>query len=258
MNNIVFGRSPQHRAKKSDENADEVRVIGAGLPRTGTSSLKAALELLGFGPCHHMSEVFGKIEQAKMFDKILNGEPADFKHVLKGYGATVDDPTSSMYKEVHKTFPRAKIILTVRDSDEAWYKSYRSTVGSAANDRFFTFATLPFSNLRSAIRVANRIQHKRIAEYGSMSPSMHKLHNQKVIDENPTDNLLVYNVKQGWAPLCEFLEVPIPDIPFPHVNDAAYFQSNIRRAKAMGLFVWALIGVVLGASGYYIRSRIQF
>ncbi|CAF1452463.1 unnamed protein product, partial [Rotaria sordida] len=100
------------------DHADYLRVIGAGLPRTGTSSLKAALEQLGFGPCHHMAELFFKPERRILFSRALDGHKVDFYEIMKGYGSTVDAPTQSFYKEIHKAYPKAKIILTVRDSGE--------------------------------------------------------------------------------------------------------------------------------------------
>ncbi|CAF1460229.1 unnamed protein product [Rotaria sp. Silwood1] len=118
MAKAIFQRRLVHSRKSDCDNADYLRVIGAGLGRTGTSSLKAALELLGFGPCHHMSELFDKPDRSLQFIRAFDGDKVDFHELMKGYGSTVDSPTSDFYKEIHKAYPKAKIVLTLRDSDE--------------------------------------------------------------------------------------------------------------------------------------------
>ena len=248
MASILIGRSEAHRTKTDKDNADTVRVIGAGLPRTGTSSLKEALEILGFGPCHHMSEVFNKPEQAVMFNRILDGYPADFTQVLKGYGSTTDNPTSYCYKDIHRAFPMAKIILTVRDSDEKWFESLKNTIAAIHDDFWLRMAVLPFRNLRLASALGNKLFEKQFGQIEKLGPKIHSLHNAKVISENKPEDLLVFNVKEGWGPLCRFLNVPIPDnVPFPKLNDTDYFRNVFGKAKRVGLLIYATVGVLLGA-----------
>jgi hypothetical protein len=112
------------QSKKSDyKDANYLQIIGAGLPRTGTSSLKAALELLGFGPCHHMTHLLDESERAIQFIRAFDGYQVDFSELMKGYGSTLDAPTVAFYKEIHRTYPKAKVILTVRDSGKNWFES---------------------------------------------------------------------------------------------------------------------------------------
>ncbi|CAF4660505.1 unnamed protein product, partial [Rotaria sp. Silwood2] len=112
MVDLLFRQNTVHRRKTASDNTDYLQVIGVGLPRTGTSSLKAALEILGFGPCHHMTELLHKPEQRKIFAQILDGYEADFRELLKGYRSSVDVPTVLFYKELHQLYPKAKLILT--------------------------------------------------------------------------------------------------------------------------------------------------
>ncbi|CAF5058101.1 unnamed protein product, partial [Rotaria sp. Silwood1] len=118
MTELLFGDSNVHRRKNAADHTNNLRVIGAGLPRTGTSSLKTALEILGFGPCHHMTELLKKPEQGEIFLRIFDGYEADFRELLKGYRSSVDVPTALFYKELHQLYPQAKLILTVRDTNE--------------------------------------------------------------------------------------------------------------------------------------------
>ncbi|CAF5135466.1 unnamed protein product, partial [Rotaria sp. Silwood1] len=104
------------RRKNAADHTNNLRVIGAGLPRTGTSSLKTALEILGFGPCHHMTELLKKPEQGEIFLRIFDGYEADFRELLKGYRSSVDVPTALFYKELHQLYPQAKLILTIISS----------------------------------------------------------------------------------------------------------------------------------------------
>jgi hypothetical protein len=136
-------------SKKSDyKDADYVRVIGAGLPRTGTSSLKAALEILGFGPCHHMVHLAADSSRCLSFIRALDGHEVDFYELMKGYGSTVDAPTEEFYKEIHQIYPNAKIILTVRDSGEKWFESVRNTIGPSATDILYLISVYPIRFLR--------------------------------------------------------------------------------------------------------------
>ncbi|CAF3698029.1 unnamed protein product [Rotaria sp. Silwood1] len=141
LKNLNISIQPKEKVKLFDcDNADYLRVIGAGLGRTDTSSLKAALELLGFGPCHHMSELFDKPDRSLQFIRAFDGDKVDFHELMKGYGSTVDSPTSDFYKEIHKAYPKAKIVLTVRDSGEKWFESFQNTVGPVSVDNYYYFA----------------------------------------------------------------------------------------------------------------------
>ena len=236
-----------HKSKLEDESAEEIRVIGAGLPRTGTSSLKAALEILGFGPCHHMSELFDKPDQGIEFARAYDGEKVDFRSLLKGYGSTVDVPTMDFYKDIHKLYPKAKIILSVRDTDDVWFESYHNTVGQVGVRRLDYYCVYLIRFLRLPYTVAGKCSRNWSIKYGGIGPWIHKKHNAQVIKETRPDQLLVFNAKQGWASLCKFLNVDIPErIPFPNVNDTKHIKRGIRMGLIMGACSWALlIGIVL-------------
>lgn len=189
-----------HSRKIDDDNAGYLWVIGAGLPRTGTSSLKAALELLGFGPCHHMSELFDKPIRSIQLAKALDGDPINFRALMQGYGSTVDAPTVEFYKEIHQSYPNAKIVLTVRDSAEKWFESVENTIGPTATDILCYIAIYPIRSLRLQC-IANRKIFKRwIERYGVLGPRIHDLHNARVINESNKDEVLVFNVREGWPP----------------------------------------------------------
>ncbi|CAF2709820.1 unnamed protein product [Rotaria sp. Silwood2] len=253
MAEILLGRRRVHQRKTSADNADSVRVVGAGLPRTGTSSLKSALEILGFGPCHHMSELCNKPEQSVAFARALDGYETNFFELMKGYGSTVDFPTAIFYKEIHKVYPEAKIILTVRDSGEKWYESFVNTIEPVCNDITYYIAVYPIRILRLQCIVARKFIQKWKIEYGKIGPHLHDTYNACVIKENKQNELLVFDVKEGWPPLCKFLNVPIPtDIPFPQLNDAEYIKRGIRIARIIGWITWGCIVAIVAIAGYFI------
>lgn len=206
-----------------------MKVIGAGFGRTGTLSIKAALEELGFGPCYHQFELGKNPAHRKMWIDAARGKPVDWKELFKDYQATVDWPGCTYYKELMEAFPEAKVLLSVRDP-EKWYEStllsiyslvkVRQDLREAAGDQRKppedpiwdgTFSGR-FEDREYAIQVFNR-------------------HNEEVKRYVPPDRLLVYEVKEGWEPLCEFLGVEVPEgKPFPRKNDADALM-NLPYAK---------------------------
>jgi hypothetical protein len=233
------------RDNNSEKDDNGLRVIGAGLPRTGTTSLKVALEILGFGPCHHMIDVFKKPYRTLEFIRAYDGEKIDFHKFMEGYRSTVDVPASDFYKEIHQAYPQAKIILTVRDSNEKWFESFQNTIGLVATNNFYYFSIYLLRPLRLQKIMGRKMLKKWNKEYGPMRPAIHDLYNRRVINENKEDELLVYNVKEGWPPLCKFLKVDIPqNIPFPKVNDTKVFNRKIMFAQIMGLFSWIMVGAL--------------
>ncbi|UJR11859.1 hypothetical protein I4U23_016039 [Adineta vaga] len=233
------------------KDADYLKVIGAGLPRTGTSSLKAALEILGFGPCHHMAHVFEDAQRAEQFICAFDDRQVDFSELMKGYGSTVDAPTVVFYKDIHRTYPKAKIILTVRDSAEKWFESVQNTIGSSGTDLSYLIIVYPIRFIRLQCLVNRKVFQTWIKDYGSLGPHIHDLHNEKIIKENRKDDLLVFNVKEGWPPLCKFLDVPIPEnIPFPNVNDTKHLQRIFRIIQFAGTMIWFGIFLVIGTTIY--------
>ncbi len=208
-----------------------LQVIGAGLGRTGTMSLKVALEALGIGRCYHMIEIFGNPGFAGYWERIGRGEAVDWDEVFKGYGATVDWPSCNYYRQLADYYPQAKVILTVRDPDQ-WFESTQNTI-------FKDLETIAADPNNSWSRMVSRII---VAMFGGRihdrahAIAVYKQHNETVQRTIPKERLLVYEAGQGWEPLCRFLGVPVPQMPYPKTNTTDEFmtrQEEIAGARAM-------------------------
>lgn len=207
--------------------APGIGVIGAGFGRTGTASLKQALETLGFGPCDHMHENFDHPERFALWSDALRhkdaGEPIDWRPLLSGYRAVVDWPGAHFWRELAAAHPQAKVILTVRDPDR-WGDSIRATIFPLLRH----LAETGGEPLPGDIILERTFAH-RTADRAHCA-AIFAAHNRAVRDALGPDRLLVFDVKEGWEPLCAFLSVPVPDgEPFPHLNDTKEFQSDDRK-----------------------------
>ena len=235
-----------------------LQIIGAGLGRTGTLSLKAALEELGFAKCYHMVEVFTRKEDAGIWDAAVRGEPIDWDRLFDGYRATVDVPSCLFYHELMAKYPEAKVILTVRDP-ERWYDSARQTIYFAQN-AFPRWAAALNPRMRVFRRMIGRLWDRMFGgrfEDRVFAIEVFNRHNEQVRRDVPAARLLVYEVSQGWGPLCAFLGVAVPEgKPFPHLNDAAEFRARIERGArivrtvgyaALGATVLVLILIAVAA-----------
>ena len=217
------------------------RVIGAGWGRTGTASLKRALEQLGFGPCHHMEEVVKSPPDVPTWVAAARGEKIDWKTLLRGWGSSCDLPSALYYRELAEAFPEAKVVLTVRDAD-GWYESMRTTIVPSIK-RFpnrFIVKHLPYIGAPARVMTPTRLKTTLMDRFEDKPAivAQFQAHTEEVKRALPPARLLVFDVKQGWAPLCAFLGVPVPEGPFPHVNDAKEFQSYTSRATIVS---WALL-----------------
>jgi hypothetical protein len=219
-----------------------LEVIGAGFGRTGTMSLKVALEELGFGPCYHMSEVFENPEHVEGWEAAREGR-ANWEEHFRGYRATVDWPGAAFYEELMERYPEAKVILTVRDP-ERWYESVRGTiynVQNVASSPIFSLAALLVPRMRHMRRVARMASDLVWGDVfdGRFEDRVYAIGvferwNERVKRRVPAERLLVYEVVEGWEPLCGFLGVRVPEgKPFPHLNDAGAFRKMIRRRRAL-------------------------
>jgi hypothetical protein len=229
-----------------------LKVIGAGLGRTGTLSLKAALEQLGFGKCYHMTEVLAHPEHVRVWDAAARGEPVDWEALFQEYQATVDWPGCNFYEELLRLYPDAEVILTVRDPDR-WYDSAKQTIYYVR--QAFPDWLLPWMpRMRRFRRMLDRLIWDGTFG-GRFEDKPHAIevfnrHNEAVKRAVPPDRLLVYEVREGWGPLCAFLGVPVPEgQPFPHLNDTEVFRSRIRRAglvvRAVAFSVLAFVAAAL-------------
>ncbi|MDK1373581.1 MULTISPECIES: sulfotransferase family protein [unclassified Sinorhizobium] len=196
-------------------------IIGAGFGRTGTHSLKLALEQIGFGPCHHMSEVGRSPEQKALWRAAGKGQLPDWDEAYAGYRSAVDWPTAHFWRELSAYYPDAKFILTVRDP-EAWHRSVMQTIGPMSDP-----ATNDPASFGVAV-VGQTVFGGHIADR-SHAISVYQAHNAAVRKALPAGRLLTYEVSDGWEPLCSFLEVPVPSQPFPHSNSTSEFRSQLAR-----------------------------
>lgn len=200
-------------------------IIGAGLPRTGTTTLKAALERLGIGPCYHMVELFPRPEHPPLWVDAAAGRPVDWDALLDGFAATTDAPGCYFYRELAAHYPAAKVILTVRDPDR-WFLSTQSTILSEALSRRFSDAPPALGEMlrRLGWHPDDPQVHERAPRIAHL-----QAHEAAVRAAIAPDRLLVYEVAQGWAPLCAFLGLEVPDMPFPHLNSTDDFREMIAR-----------------------------
>jgi Sulfotransferase domain len=205
-----------------------LKVVGAGFGRTGTLSLKSALEKLGFGPCYHMAEVFPRPQHVAMWHRLAFEHEIDWDELFAGFAATVDWPSARWWREIADHFPDAKVLLSVRDP-EAWYKSMINTIYQPMK------SPLP-DGVPDTVRLQNEMARKAILgetfgnqfEDKAHTLEVFRRHSQEVRDAIDPARLLEFDVREGWAPLCRFLEVPVPDEPFPRLNDTASTQAMIR------------------------------
>lgn len=237
-----------------------MNLIGAGFGRTGTRSLKEALERLGGGPCYHMVEVFENPEHAELWEAAARGEPVNWDALLGGYEATVDWPGCTFYEELMRKYPEAKVLLSIRDP-ERWYESARNTI---YNSRRITHGPPIFAVAASILglfmpgfkrvpQMVNTLIWEKTFD-GRFEDKAYAIrvfdrHNKEVRQRVPAEKLLVYEVKEGWGPLCEFLGVEAPDEPFPHLNDWNKFRRRLALASA------ALAGLALLVMLALLRSR---
>jgi sulfotransferase family protein len=241
-----------------------LEVIGAGFGRTGTMSLKVALEELGLGPCYHMSEVFENPEHVELWENAARGKPIDWEELFRGYRATVDWPGAAFYEELMERYPEAKVILTVRDP-EKWYESTVNTIYNiqkVASSPLFSFAGLFVPRLRHMKRVALMASNLAWEDMfdGKFEDRRYAIEvfdrwNEEVKKRVPAERLLVYEVIEGWEPLCDFLGVAVPEgKPFPHLNDAETFRKMIRRRTALAFAVLIGAATLIGLTLFRLLS----
>lgn len=218
-----------------------MRLIGAGFGRTGTTSLKAALEELGLRRCYHMTEVFENPWHVPLWTAANEGRPVDWKRLFQGYEATVDWPACTFYKELMEAFPDAKVLLSVRDP-EKWYESTYNTIYSGP--RRFPISVLKkvIPPVRKMSRMADGIVWERTFkgrfEDKPFALEVFRQHIEDVKKHVPADRLLVYEVKEGWEPLSRFLGVEVPNKPFPRLNDTADFQKMMGERMSSMFLPW--------------------
>ena len=200
-------------------------VIGAGFGRTGTLSISVALERLGYGPCYHMDNVFASAEHLARWQAVADGDLAEWNNIFAGYAATLDWPGMLYYRELADAFPDARVLLSVRPAD-TWWESFANTIKRLIESRDQAHD----DHVRQVLAYAYRI----IAEQtfgGAMDDkdaviARYENHIDSVRKNIAAERLLVYQVTEGWGPLCKFLGVPEPDEDFPRLNNVNDFWRH--------------------------------
>ncbi|MHB8234277.1 MAG: sulfotransferase family protein [Solirubrobacteraceae bacterium] len=224
-----------------------MKLIGAGLPRTGTLTQKLAFEQLGLGPCYHWVNVIADLDQVDVWNRALDGE-AVWDEVFAGHESTSDWPGGYFYRELAEFYPEAKVLLSVRDP-ESWERSFRETIwtmsyGSSlmpllaharaeVDPRFHRYLELVdrmFWGPQGTFADGN-------AEPAQLIEQMQR-HHEQVKATIPADRLLVWEVGEGYEPLCEFLDLPVPDEPLPHANDRGQFIDRVIGGAIDTLNAW--------------------
>lgn len=204
------------------EHGMALEIIGAGFARTGTESMKRALELLGFGPCYHMYEVLADKGRFDHWLGVCNdGADPRWDDTFAGYRATVDWPAAHYWRQLAAHFPEARILLTLRES-ECWYASMDRTVLRLMRD--------PVANPHMAQALRRAVFGGEIDDRAHVIATYER-HNAEVRAAFGPDRLLTCELGSGWQPLCDFLRVPVPQAPYPSGNRAEEFH---RREKALG------------------------
>jgi len=203
-----------------------LRVVGAGLPRTATRSLKDALELLLGGRCYHMAEVFQHLDDVPTWRAAAQGESVDWRSFPPDCVAAVDWPSSAFWRELAAAHPDAVIVLSTRDSAARWWESADETI-------------LPV--LRKPVEQPENEEWQRMAlelaareigpgwDNAERAQAFYERHNEQVRREAPSGRLLEWRAPDGWAPLCAALGLPVPDEPFPRVNTREEWRARAEQ-----------------------------
>lgn len=203
-----------------------LRLIGAGLGRTGTHSTKLALERIGFGPCYHMVEVFKNPDHIPIWERATDGLDVDWDALFAGYPSTVDWPAAKFWRTLADVYPEAKVLLTIRDAD-AWYESASKTIFLI--DQRVVTTEVGANQLRMAMKLIQSTFPKGL-DNRAHCIDVYNRHNDEVVRALGS-RVLTYDAKEGWGPLCEFLGVPVPSEPFPVTNTTAEFRARAGLDK---------------------------
>ena len=194
-----------------------LEVIGAGFGRTGTDSMREALTILGFGPCHHMYELNQHPEQKRLWRALAAGGPRDWDVLFAGYASCVDWPSVFYWRELVRDFPEAKVILTWR-GPESWWTSFAGTILHTMRP--------PADPESVGVALIARQQFHGRPEDRARSIAMYEAHVEAVKAEVAPERLLIQGLGDGWAPLCAHLGVEIPPVPYPSRNSSRDFHAQ--------------------------------
>ena len=205
---------------------DELMLIGAAFPRTGTMSVKKALEHLGIGQCYHMQEVFLNTHHIPVWEATVSGTLPSWRNLFEGYVATLDSPACHFWKELSVAFPEAKVLLHKRDP-ESWYESMYATV--------YQVIMQAGEQADPALQMVRKFFFEKVMsgrfEDRAFAIGVYKQYCEDVIAGINEERLLVYEASQGWEPLCSFLGQDVPSIPFPKINSKNEFRNRVNLNK---------------------------
>lgn len=201
-----------------------LRVVGSGLGRTGTKSLKAALEQLLGGPCYHMVECFERSEDPPRWRTAMQGEPVAWDELLDGYVAAVDWPAAACWKELAEHYPDALVLHSERPADE-WFRSADRTIFEGfkhPREEWDEPGTNPWWDMAITM-----FEQRFTPDFLDRDAAMAAVEawNDDVRCSAPADRLLVWQPGDGWEPICAALDLPVPDVAFPHTNTTAEFRE---------------------------------
>ena len=206
-----------------------LQVIGSGFGRTGTKSLKIALEQLGFTPCHHMLEVRPTPGQVDFWYDIAMGKPVDWHAVFADFRAAVDWPSCNYWREMAAAFPHAKIIHTRRPPEE-WWNSFSRTIMESLQSRPPTDDPIRHRMAEMVDRIINHDVFGGRMDDKTTALAAFQQREDEVRAAIAPDRLLIFEASDGWDRLCPFLDVPAPEVPYPFTNTTEDFRAALRRA----------------------------
>lgn len=208
--------------------SSNLRVIGAGHGRTGTTSLKAALELLLGAPCYHMDELFRHPEHVAIWQATLRGDAADLATVMEGYAAAVDWPAGACWRELLALAPEAVVVLSLRRSAREWWESANATIFERMRRRPRSDAPLAVTS--GLLTEMTELRLTPRWDDPDRAMAAYEAHNAAVRVEVPARQLVEWHPGDGWGPLCRALGLPVPATPFPHANA----KDAYRAAHGLG------------------------
>ena len=208
-----------------------LKVIGAGLGRTGTNSLKVAFEALLGGPCYHMFELIAHPQQVPLWERALRGEEVDWASLFEGYSATVDWPGCAFWRNLADANPDAPVLLSTRDSAQTWWASMEQTVVPALQGPMLSDQPELMRGQEMVLELFRTRFTPDFADRGA-AIAAYERHCDAVRRGIPADRLIEWQPRDGWRPICSHLGLPVPDTPFPHENTSEDFGDNAERAIA--------------------------
>ena len=202
-----------------------LKVIGAGVGRTSTASLKEALEILLGNPCHHMFEVMKRPEDLPVWHQAALGEKVDWGRLFDGYVAAVDWPTAAYWRELSQEFPDAIVVLSTRDPEKWW--------ASASETIFQSIMKPDEEGLDRRLMIRAMLARTFTMDLSNKDACITAFfaHNEEVRRTVPADRLVEWSAEQGWEPLCKALNLPVPEQSFPRTNSKEEFRAKVLKVE---------------------------